>query len=854
MNAPGFDGGRNRKKPVKHASFQRGLYFVVCLAFSAELCLAADAPGGPGLPSVWAPGSKDFVGTSAGDASKVYFTGAQGMLTEVFYPSPDRVQNIDMEFLVGTPDKTLGYRDGEEKLQRNQSVKLIDKRAMLWEATTTANDGAWRITKRIFTDPSRPSIVERVVFQVLQPGKTVRDFNLFLLNHPGINGAGDHDNSRTLESGGRTMLVAFKPGKTASALAVSLPWKLVGSRPQVSNGFVGVNDGWTDLFGRADDRTMDWNYHAAYDGNVAQMGWLDLGNSHSTSAAFDVVLGFGPNEKAAMDDANATLSSDLGALQNTYVTQWQAYCQSLSDQGGTADDQYYLACMTLKTMQDKANGAMVAGLGTPWGASSGDSNNGGYHLVWARDLFKFASALIAAGDTASANKAVDFLFDLQMQTVDNDNPYSRRGRFPQNTFDDGTAYWQGTQMDECAMPIILAWKLRRLDLWPKIKMAADFVTANGPWTDEERWEEMGGYSPSTIAAEVAGLVCAADIASRAGDTNDAARYLRTADAWRNNVANWTFTTNGFFGDRKYYIRIDGNRDPNSRAALTFGNGAGPHDVRRIVDGGFLELARLGVMSPNDWTILKTLPTYDGVLKQSIPGKGDAWFRYNCDGYGENNDGAPYEGDGRGRLWPIFTAERGIYEISRSGDGASGQPYLAALKHFSSQAGFIPEQIWNISANIAGWETDTPANDAPGTATGSIRPLNWAMGEYINLIAAMRNGRNDAPSIVVKRYESNEPQTAVNFSVRTPTVAGQTVYLVGDSPQLGAWVPQAGVEMTAQSDSIWTTTLSLPAGRSFQYKYVKIDQAGNVVWEGSTNRTLTTPAKGTLAANDGPGEF
>ena len=856
-------------------------FLYVWMVFSAERCLAIDAPNGPGMPSVWAPGSKDLVGTAASDASKVYFTGAQGMLTEVFYPSPDRVQNIDMEFLVEDRNKTLGSRDGEEKLQRQQTVRLVDRRAMLWEATTTANNGAWKITKRIFTDPSRPTVVERVVFQVLQPGKTVRDFNLFVLNHPGINDAGDHDNSRTIADGGRIMLVAFKRNKAASALAVSLPWKqsrdregaetmehagapgqnpsltvgaqLDGAHAEVSNGYVGVNDGWTDLFGGADDHTMNWEYDAAYNGNVAQTGWLDFGTNDSTSISFDLVLGFGPDAQTAMDNANATLSSDMDALQKTYVGQWNTYCKSLNDQGGMADDQYYLACMTLKTMQDKANGAMVAGLGTPWGTSSGDWNNGGYHLVWARDLFKFSSALIAAGDAASANKAVDFLFNVQMQTADNDKPYSRRGRFPQNTFDDGTPYWPGTQMDESSMPIILAWKLRRADLWPKIKMAADFVAANGPWTSEERWEEMGGYSPSTIAAEIAGLVCAADMAKQAGDPNDAARYLRTADAWRNNVANWTFTTNGFYGDKKYYIRIDDNRDPNSGTVITFGNGAGPHDVRGIVDGGFLELARLGVMNPNDWTIQETLPKYDGVLKQSIPDKGDAWFRYNCDGYGEHNDGTPYKDGGRGRLWPIFTAERGIYEISRTRNGAAGRPYLEALKQFSSQAGFIPEQVWNESANVAGWETDTPANDSPGTATGSMRPLNWAMGEYINLIAAMKNGRNDAPSVVVKRYESDEAQTTVHVSIQTPTAPGQKVYLVGDHPQLGAWVPQSGVEMAADSDSVWTATLSLPVGTAFQYKYVKIDQAGKVAWEGSTNRALSTPAAdGALAVKEAQG--
>jgi glucoamylase len=449
---------------------------------------------------------------------------------------------------------------------------------------------------------------------------------------------------------------------------------------------------------------------------------------------------------------------------------------------------------------------------------------------------------------------VDFLFNVQMNTVNSDNPYSRQGRFPQNTFDNGKPYWPGTQMDEASMPIILAWKLHRLDLWPKAKMAADFVTANGPWTGEERWEEIGGYSPSTIAAEIAGLVCAADMATQAGDTNDAARYLRTADSWRNNVANWTFTTNGFFGDKKYYVRIDENQDPNNPAELTFGNGAGNHDVRSVVDGGFLELARLGVMSPNDWTILETLPTYDSVLKQNIPGKGDAWFRYNCDGYGEQNNGGPFANGGRGRLWPIFTAERGIYEISKSGSGSVGRPYLTALKQFSSPAGFIPEQVWNVSASITGWETDTPTDDVPGTATGSMRPLSWAMGEYINLTAAIKNGSNDAPSIVKERYASDQPQTTISFSVAVPTTAGEHVYLVGDHPLLGAWVPQSGVEMSSRSGSDWTTTLSLPASTTFQYKYVKIDKTGNVVWESGGDRTLATPASGTVNPNDGLAGF
>jgi glucoamylase len=842
---------------------------LILLAFHGPgPALALEAPCAPGNASVWAPAAKDFLGTSLSTESRVYFTGAEGVLTEVFYPTLDRVQNVDLQFLVTDAFKTWG---DEERQQKAHAVSQVDKRAMMWQTLTTADSGKWKITKRIYTDPGRNTLIQRVTFQTLEPGKSVKDYNLYILNNPAINGTGagsgnanscsgrqgtsqGADNSRTLVAGTRIMLVASEPNSTASALAVSLPWKRVNGTPMVSNGFVGRNDGFTDLFAGSSDKTMDFHFDGTFGGNVAQMGWVDLGNNTVNSISFDVALAFGGDEAEAMNTANSTLGSDLNALERTYTDAWNAYTQGLDDQDGKADDQYYLAAMTLKSIQDKSNGAMIAGPGTPWGETSGDGNQGGYHLIWSRDLFKFASALIAAGDTASARKAVDFLFNTQMQTTTSDNPYSRPGRFPQNTFVNGTAYWNGTQMDETAMPIILAWKLGRVDLWPKIKLAAEYLAHNGPATEQERWEEMGGYSPSTIAAEIAGLVCAANLAQAAGDTGTARFYLQKADEWRNNVANWTFTTTGFHRgcngcNGKYYVRINANQDPNDDVSLTFGNDAGTHGERWIVDGGFLELVRMGAMSPNDWTILETLPEYDAILKQTIASKGDAWFRYNYDGYGEYNDGRNYDGSGRGRLWPIFTAERGIYEIAKAGDGSKGEPSRKALKAFSSPPGFIPEQIWNNSANITGWQTDTPPSYEVATATKSMRPLSWAMGEYINLIAAMNRNRSDAPSVVCQRYACDQPQTTVTFKVTATTNWGESIYLVGDNPLLSNWVPASGIKLSPTDYPVWTVTVSLPAGTPLEYKYIKRDASDNTLWEQGSNRTFKTPASGEVTRVD-----
>ena len=324
---------------------------------------ALEAPGAPGLPSSWAPGVKDFLGTSASSTSRVYFTGAGGVLAEVFYPTLDTVQNVDLQFLVTDAGRTWA---DEERRQQQHDVSLLNKRALVWQVATTADSGKWHITKKIFSDPRRHSVIQRVVFEVLEPGKTVSDYHLYIFNNPAINNSGGGsgylqgaDNSRTLTSSERSVLVASEPNSTSSALAVSVPGAQVDGSLMVSNGFVGQNDGYTDLFGGASDKTMDWRYDGAYTGNVAQMGWLDLGNPDTQSVDFDVVLAFGQDESEAMDTAIRTLDSDLAAMESAYTAEWVNYTQGLDDQNGLADDQYYLAAMALKTIQDNLPWVLV---------------------------------------------------------------------------------------------------------------------------------------------------------------------------------------------------------------------------------------------------------------------------------------------------------------------------------------------------------------------------------------------------------------------------------------------------------------------------------------------------------------
>jgi glucoamylase len=853
------------------------------------------APGAPGSISRRPPAQKSLLGTAASAGSRVYFTGQRGVLSEVFYPLLDTVQSMELQFFVG--DRAASYLD-EERLAPYE-VSRPEARSMRWHAVTSQSAHGWRIGKDIFSDPDRPALVMRVNFEALG-GRKVSDFNLYLSHDPTLGNAGEGDLAHTFVWQGRTLLSAVQNGQ-ASALAISQPWVVSAGVQMVSNGFVGVSDGRSDLLGGLADFKMNWAYESAEAGNVSQLGWVDLGTSSAANLAFDVALAFGSSEAEAADTAQQVLGSDLGAMASSYDAGWREYTNGLSDQAHTADDQYFLAAMALKSVQDKSNGAMVAALGTPWGEAKpedppAEDKNGGYHLVWSRDLFKFANALITAGDLDTGWRAVSYLFDTLQQSVDcgedEQSPasaecpqgYSRVGRFPQNARVNGFPNWRMTQLDEQAFPILLAHRVYETGseamkanvnaLWPKLRATAEFILNTGPWTQQERWEETSGYSPSTIAAEIAGLVAAAEFAKLNSDIESAGRYLAAADYWQQNVGNWTFTRAGVHGNGQYYLRLnpspranlgtgpqrfDPSAGPDAHLVFTVGNGSGDHDQKELVDGGFLELVRLGVKSANDALVLETLPEYDAILKQSIAGKGDAWFRYNFDGYGEQNNGDAYDGsNGRGRLWPIFTAERGMYEIQRTGEAASGAAFLAALKAFATPEGFIPEQVWNNSALITGFEVTTPAPYVPGQPTKSVAPLNWAMGEYISLLASMRAGKiADVPSIVCRRYHNcvlapAAGEVAVSLNVSAPISPGQYLYVSGSAEALGNWNTDLSLPADPASTPIWTQAINLPANAQLQYKYFRKNGDGTITWESlasGANRTLTTPASGTLNVED-----
>jgi glucoamylase len=415
--------------------------------------------------------------------------------------------------------------------------------------------------------------------------------------------------------------------------------------------------------------------------------------------------------------------------------------------------------MALHAAEDKTHsGASVAGLATPWGDFvGGDSLNDGYHRVWGRDLYHQATGLLAAGDSAQARRMAGFLWNSQYigtSTLGDPETYPP-GSFPRFSPVSGISGATPAQLgcceqfDQDAFAIILAWTTGLTDAvtYGKIRTTANHIQSTGPDTTE-RWEEQRGKSPSSIAAEIAGLIAAADIARMHGDTTSATSWESTADAWRDSLAGWTFTTSGFWGGHRYYERISKSANPNDASQLCFQEGC--FFARDVVDFGFLDLVRLGVRMPTDSNISTSLsPTAsafdnNSTVQVTLPG-GDVYFhRYVHDNYGESNadcSGFPANGSNRyGRLWPVLSGERGEYELA---NGRSASVYLQSMADATNDGYFLPEQIWD--------RPDISCLDF-GRPTGSASPLMWAEGQYVRLAQAIDAGYNaDTPPVVLARY-------------------------------------------------------------------------------------------------------
>ncbi len=688
-----------------------------------------NAPGAPGAKSRWTSSAKSGVGKALNAASQVLFTLRHGIVNEIYFPREDIACIKDMELIV-TDGKNFF---SEEKRDTDHSIKFLKPGIPAYKITNTCIHKKYEVVKEIIADPFRNTVLQNITFTQKQKSPSL---NLYVLLAPHLDNEGNENSGWIGEYKGIPMLFA-QSDSLSLALVCTSKWL------KRSIGYVGASDGWTDL---NEHKQMNWQYNNAHHGNIALTAQIDVSQTNN----FVLALGFGRNPAEAANHAWGSVLEGFDSAKNWYIHGWQSWMKNLDNIKGK---HFKISAAVLRMNEAKTfPGGIIASPSIPWGEIKGDNDKGGYHLVWPRDLVESAGGLLALKTNDDALRIVNYLMSTQKED----------GSWPQNMWLEGSPHWKGLQMDQVALPVLLIDKCNRHNAidkgrmnryWPVVKRAISFLIKNGPYTQEDRWEEEKGFSPFTIATEIAGLLAAADIAEINNEKDLAAYCRETADYWNDNIETWTYVTNTSLAKKNnidgYYIRLNPYYDiaANDLGDKTINlknhtNGNGQTLLQELVSVDALALVRFGIRAADDPKILNTIKVIDALLKVETP-NGTCWHRYNNDGYGETKNGEPYDGAGIGRAWPLLTGERGHYEIA-AGNMDDAKRLLKNMEAFANH-GLLPEQIWDTN--------DIPEKELYcGCPSGSAMPLTWAHAEYLKLCASIKMKKIfDMPPQTKQRY-------------------------------------------------------------------------------------------------------
>jgi len=671
----------------------------------------------------WANAAKDMVGTSLG-SSRLWFTVAEGIVTEVYYPRIDIPQIKDMGFIVAD-DQGFWI-----ELRRHRDYEITLPKPGIPAVEIIHRHPRFTFTLQICPSQRRDVLLLRyrlVGDQSLRP---------YVLVSPRLGEDATNNQAAVEKYNGKTVLWA-EQGPFAMALMAGGEGN-ADAWGRCSVGCLEESDGWQDFHRHG---RMTWEYDSAGPGAVTMMGELP---GQATLA-----LGFATSKGSAATLAVSSLMEDFSSVWDAQLRAWEAWlgqCQ-FPDLPRHLREMLALSGMVLKVHQDRTYcGAAVASLSIPWGEDS--QSRGGYHLVWSRDLVETSGALLAMGALDDARDVLRYLIATQQED----------GHWLQNQWLGGNPFWQGIQLDEAAFPVLLASALNErgaLDGIPvkdMVQRALRFIAREGPATRQDRWEEDPGVNTFTLAITIAALVEGSTFL----DSESRVFALHLADTWNDHIEDWAYIKDSPLahkcGVEGYYIRTAPTdvlvHDGALAEHVLIKNRAIdpdlPADEQIATD--FLQLVRYGLRRPDDSCILNTINVIDRLLKTDTP-SGPVWHRYNGDGYGEHHDGSAFDGTGHGRGWPLLTGERGHYALLA---GEDCLPYLNAMAAMSGPGGLLPEQVWDS-------DPIPERRLEPGKPSGSAMPLVWAHSEFIKLCYSRALGYPvDRPIATWNRYQGNRP--------------------------------------------------------------------------------------------------
>ena len=392
--------------------------------------------GSPGLPPRWTSSKKDAVGTAYAASTRIWFTASHGTLNEIYYPTIDHPQTRDMELLF-TDEETFFH---EEKRDIAYDFNYIDDNALAIRVSGHDTSGRYKVTKEFITDPHHAVVLMNV--KITGDEEILSRLKCYALLAQHLDGGGAGNSARSIDIAGDRCVLAWK---NEFSLALGADCGFTRS----SCGFVGSSDGYSDL---SEHLRMTWNFGQALNGNIAMMGEIDV----SRQREFTIAIALGRGHHSAISSMMQSLSVPYLKHRARFINEWHralpptALAQFSTDEGKLMRASHAV----ILAHEDKTYpGAFIASASIPWGASKSDDDLGGYHLVWTRDMVQSATALLACGRIEAARGALVYLACTQHPD----------GGFAQNFWINGVPYWSGIQLDEVAFPIMLAWRLWKIE-------------------------------------------------------------------------------------------------------------------------------------------------------------------------------------------------------------------------------------------------------------------------------------------------------------------------------------------------------------------------------------------------------
>jgi glucan 1,4-alpha-glucosidase len=743
------------------------------------LPVTESAPTAPPERPRWTSGEKYGLSTAAdhssADPSRVWFTLTEGALTEARFPRIDVMNMRTLDFLVRCRDDDYTVRTHTERGNRTDSVSRevvpIGTDSLLYRhvfSETERNGFDWTLTVEYVPDPAHDAIVADVRFEA----EDDKEYDVFAVADVALANTGNEDRGLRVGDDGAYNLLAREPTDYTTETAEPLLVDENGEGYSVATAMTASGRFDWATVGVAGSEHLDAIFggdplpepQTAVDNeSLVLVGRLGTGASVSETVA----AGFArrANTAAALGEANGSLERGFETVLEAYRHTWATAMEGTPIPSAVSEErmeaQYRTSLMSLLAVEDKTyHGASIASPSVPWGqAVSAEEPKGyGYNFVWSRDLYQVFTAFLAAGFEDIAVTQLEYIYEYQQDD---------EGFIPQNTYVNGITRWGGEQMDNISFPQVMAYHLWRAGIdfesvgygYEHVRRSADYVTRNGPTTVQERWEEEAGYSPSSIATEIAGLACAGKLAIETGERADALIWLALADEWATSVEAWTATETGTdrHTETPYYVRVTRDGEPEAGHVRTLANAGPTLDERDIIDAGFLELVRLGIKPADDAIIDNSVTEVDRTIRVEFDA-GPGFYRYNGDGYGERatgDKGGPWSTEefGRGRIWPLLTGERGEYQLLRDGDGLTAETCLDTMGRFANSGRMIAEQVWDRRHGTEyGWKF--------GTGTGSATPLAWSMAQFVRLAHSIDAGKPiERPAFVEDRYLDRRRQDA-----------------------------------------------------------------------------------------------